>query len=314
LIISSERWLTVVSKISTSKLMAAIAVLTFIVGAVSVFYSITIFLSIASQPEEPAGLHVSQWSGYMVASDIQNRSPTVSGVSASWVVPEVTPSENSTFSGMWVGIGGYGEDILIQTGTEQEYFNGRPIYYAWYELLPDYLVEIPRIHVQPGDTITASISLVNDNENTWTITLRDVARGEHFEKTVVYNSSRLSAEWVVERPKVNGTVSTLADFGTATFTDCKATVNDVTGGIGNFSYAQLVMHDGDTPLVSVSPLTSDKSGFTVSYLEPPSPTASANPSTQNAIAQSRGALEVYAGTAVFQKVSRVAACTWAFYP
>jgi hypothetical protein len=292
--------------------MTAIAVLTFIVGAVSVFYSITLFLSIASQPEAPAGLHVSQWSGYMVASDIQNRSPAVSSVSASWVVPEVTPSENFTFSGMWVGIGGYGEDTLIQTGTEQEYFNGRPVYYAWYELLPDYLVEIPRIHVQPGDTITASISLVNDNENTWTITLRDITRNEHFEKTVVYNSSRLSAEWVVERPKVNGTVSTLADFVTATFTDCKAIVDDVTGVIGNFSYAQLVMHDGDTPLVSVSPLTSNNSGFTVSYLQPPTPTASATPSTQNAAAQSSGAYVAYAKTAVSQKTSRVAACTSAF--
>jgi hypothetical protein len=211
---------------------------------------------------------------------------------------------------MWVGIGGYGEDTLIQTGTEQEYFNGRPIYYAWYELLPDYLVEIPRIHVQLGDTITASISLVNDNS--WTITLSDVTRGEHFEKTVVYNSSRLSAEWVVERPKVNGTVSTLADFGTAAFTDCKATVDDVTGVIGNFSYAQLVMHDGDTPLVSVTPLDSDKSGFTVSYLEPPTPTASANPSTQNAVAQSSGAYVAYAKTEVSQKVSRVAASTSAF--
>jgi hypothetical protein len=270
--------------------MAAIAVLTFIVGAVSVFYSIATFLSIASQPEGPADLHVSQWSGYMVASDIQNRSPAVSSVSASWVVPEVTPSDNFTFSGIWVGIGGYGEDTLIQTGTEQEYFHGRAVYYAWYELLPNFLVEIPHIRVQPGDSITASISLVNENENTWTIKLRDVTRNEHFEKTFVYNSSRLSAEWVVERPKVNGTVSTLADFGTVAFTDCRASVDGVNGVIGNFSYAQLVMHDGDAPLVSVTPLTVDKSGFTVSYLEQPNPTASANPSTQNAVAQSCGAV------------------------
>jgi hypothetical protein len=286
--------------------MAAIAVLTFIVGAVSVFYSITLFLASSSQSGEPASLRLSQWSGYMVASDVQKRSPVVSSVSASWVVPEVNPSENFTFSGMWVGIGGYGEETLIQTGTEQEYVNGRSVYYAWYELLPDYLIQIPRIHVQPGDTITTSISLVNETKNTWSITIMDVTRREQFKRTVVYNSSRLSAEWIVERPKVNDTVGTLADFGTAAFTDCAATVDGVIGVIGNFSYAQLVMHDEDTPLVSVSPLNGDESGFSVSYLEHPSPTASANELTQNVASRSRGAFSAYAKTVVFKKVSWVA--------
>ena len=263
--------------------MAIIAVMTFIVGATAVLYGVTLFLANSSQPEEPTVLHVNQWSGYMVASDVQvdvqNRSPVVTSVSGSWVVPEVNPSENITFSGVWVGIGGYGEETLIQAGTEQEYINGKAVYYAWYELLPEYVVRINNIHVQPGDMITASISLVNENTNTWTITIRDVTRGEQFKKTVVYNSSRLSAEWVVERPKVNGTVSTLADFGNVTFTECKATLNGVTASIGNFSYAKLVMHGEDTPLVAVSSLDGDESGFTVNYWEQPSPTASPNDST-----------------------------------
>jgi hypothetical protein len=251
-------------------------------------------------------LHVSQWSGYIVASDIQNRSPVVSSVSASWTVPEVKPSENNTFSGVWVGIGGYGEDTLIQTGTEQECFNGKLVYYAWYELLPDYLVRIPSLHVRAGDTIIASISLINENASTWSIEISDVTRGEHFKKVVVYNSSRLSAEWVVERPKVNGAISTLADFGNVTFTECKATVDGITGTIGNFSYAQFVMHEEDTPLVSVSPLNDDESGFTVSYLEPPSPTAPANDLTiQNFTTQCSDACLAYATPAVSKKTSGI---------
>jgi hypothetical protein len=186
-------------------------------------------------------------------------------------VPEVKPSENNTFAGVWVGIGGYGEKTLIQTGTEHEYINGRSSYYAWYELLPDHLVRIPNIRIRSDDTITASISLVNENASTWSIEMRDITQGGHFEKVVVYNSSRLTAEWIVERPKVNNTTSTLANFGNVTFTECKATVDGVTGAIGNFSYAQLVMHDNeDNPLVSVSPLDDTESGFTVSYLEPTS--------------------------------------------
>jgi hypothetical protein len=240
-------------------------------GAVAVYYSINLLLASPSQPEGPSSLRVSQWSGYIVASDMENRSPAVNSVNASWTVPAVQHSENDTFAGVWVGIGGYGEETLIQAGTEQEYTDGRSAYYAWYELLPAHLVRIPNLRIRPGDTITASISLVNQNANTWSIEISDVTHGGHFEKTLVYNSSRLTAEWIVERPNVNGTTSTLADFGNVTFTECKATVDGVTGAIGNFSHAQLVMHDDEgNPLVSVSRLDDEGSGFTVIYLEPTS--------------------------------------------
>jgi len=190
------------------------------------------------------------------------------------------------------------------------YVNGKRVYYAWYELLPDYLVRIPNLHVQAGDTIAASISLVNENTSTWSIEIRDVTRSEHFQKVVVYNSSRLSAEWIVERPKINGTVSTLADFGNVTFTECKATLDGVTGEIGNFSYAQLVMHDEDISLVSVSPLNDNESGFTVSYLEPPSTTTMANDLTiQTFTTQSVNAFSAKAKTAVYKKLSEAFWCS-----
>jgi hypothetical protein len=298
--------LTVVLRINTSKLITIITVITFIVGAVAVFYSINLFFTSSSPIEKPAVLHVSEWSGYILASDMQIPSPVISCISASWMVPEIKPSENMTFSGVWIGIGGYGEESLIQTGTEQEYLNNKPVYYAWYELLPDYLVRIPTLHVQPGDTIAASINLVNESTNIWLITINDVTRSEQFKKTIVYTSSMLSAEWVVERPKVNGTVSTLADFGNVTFTECNASVDDVTGPIGNFSYAQLAMYDGETPLVSVLPLNVDESGFTVSYLEVPSPTASADDLSQSVSPNSDCLFLVGTKTTFFKNAPRIA--------
>jgi hypothetical protein len=245
------------------------AVALIVIDIIVIGYSISLFLTSPNQTNEPSPLRVSQWSGYMVAPDSQ--SPLVTSVSASWTVPQVMPSENNTFSGVWVGIGGYGEDTLIQTGTEQEYIHGRVSYYAWYELLPAHLVRIPSLHVRSGDLITAFVSLVSQNANRWSIEINDVTRGEQFKKVVVYNSSMQSAEWILERPLVNDSISTLANFGNATFTECKATVNGVTGTLGNFSYSQLIMHeDGDTPLVSVSPLNEMGSGFTVTYIEPSS--------------------------------------------
>jgi hypothetical protein len=256
-----------------------------VVGAVVIYYSMSLFLAGLSQTNTPTSLRVSQWSGCMVASDLQNRSRVVSSVSASWTVPEVNASENDTFSAAWVGIGGYGEKTLIQTGTEQQCINGQVTYFAWYERLPDYLVRILNIHVRPGDTITASISLVNENASTWSIEINDVTRGERFEKALVYNSSRLSAEWIVERPTVNGTISTLADFGNVTFSECKATIEGKTGAISNFSYAQLVMYTPqNVQLVTVSPLNDDGSSFTVNYLESPSADSQSNNSNVHSAA------------------------------
>ena len=204
----------------------------------------------------------------MVASDVQNRSSVVTSVSASWKVPAIKASENNTFSGVWVGIGGYGDETLIQIGTEQEYYVGGGFnYYTWYELLPDYLVPISNIYVRPGDNITASITLVNDNASAWLIEISDITQNQHFRRAVFYNSSRLSAEWILERPQVNNASSTLADFENLTFTECKATIEGVTKTIGNSSYNQLVMADNqDNPLVSVSPLNGDGSSFNVTYL------------------------------------------------
>ena len=251
------------------------AVALIVIDIIAIGYSISLYLTSPNPTSEPSPIRVSQWSGYMVAPDSQT--PLVTSVSGSWTVPQVKPSENNTFLGVWVGIGGYGEDTLIQTGTEQEYLEGRVSYYAWYELLPAHLVRIPSLHVRPGDLITASVSLVSQNANRWSIEINDVTRSEQFTKVVVYNSSMQSAEWIIERPLVNDSISTLANFGNATFTDCKATINGVTGTIGNFSYSQLIMHeDGDTPLVSVSPLNEMGSGFTVTYIETPSATTQAD--------------------------------------
>ena len=181
-----KRWQTLVFKITASKLYAAIAVVTFIVGSVAVYYSINLLLGSLDQTgaENLQSVRASQWSGYMAASDIQNRSSVVSSVSASWTVPEVELSENNTFSGVWVGIGGYGEETLIQAGTEQECVDGRLTYYAWYEMLPDYLIRIPNFRVRAGDTIAISISLINENTSSWSIEITDVTRSENFKKNV----------------------------------------------------------------------------------------------------------------------------------
>jgi hypothetical protein len=256
----------VLSKTNNSKLHAMLAVVMIIVGAVVTYYSISKYLT-SQSPSTSSVARTTQWAGYIVASNFQNRQPVASSVSASWTVPEVKTSENNTESAAWIGIGGYGDKTLIQTGTDQQCVNGRVSYYAWYELIPDPVVRITNMRIRAGDTITASINLTNKAASAWSIEINDVTRGATFKEAVFYNSSRLSAEWIVERPTVNGNIRTLADFGSVTFSNCTATIENSTGTVSSFPYNQLVMYTSqDVQLVTVSPLYSDGSSFTVNYL------------------------------------------------
>ena len=91
--------------------------------------------------------------------------------------------------------------------------------------------------------------------------------GKPSARNVVYNSTRSSGEWIVERPTINNQISTLADFGNITFTDCHVNVNNATGPIAKFSFSKIQMANSqNTELTSVSALTADGSSFTVSYL------------------------------------------------
>src|SRR5512136_567269 len=68
-------------------------------------------------PVDQASLN---WAGYAVAYNFSDPQPVVTGVSGSWIVPQVQVSQNDTFSAIWVGIGGTFGHTLIQAGTEQD--------------------------------------------------------------------------------------------------------------------------------------------------------------------------------------------------
>ncbi len=226
------------------------------------------FLSIlaslfASYPQSISSL---SWAGYTIERN-SNPQFEVIAVSASWIVPKVNASAGNGYSAIWIGIGGELEKSLIQVGTEQDATNGQDTYAAWYELLPSFAVRLTGIAVSPGDTIIASINLVNSDTNQWSIQISDATTGQAFSQNVVYNSTRSSGEWIVERPTINNKIGTLADFGNITFTDCHVNVNNATGPIANFSFYKIQMANSqNAKLTSVSALTAGGSSFTVSYL------------------------------------------------
>jgi hypothetical protein len=260
---------------------AVAATVIFIVAAASTYYYYYVYTqpsvgpspttspsSSPPQSQTPTILTDLNWGGYAVASDFNNPQPVITGVSGSWVVPEIETSQNDTFSAIWVGIGGTVGMTLIQAGTEQDCISGTTYYSAWFELLPSDSVTISTIEISPGDTINVSINLVDSATNLWSIYISDLSNGQIFNQNFVYGASKLSAEWIVERPNVDNSLSNLANFQAVTMTNCGVIVNGTLGNIGDFIYVQTLMTDKQkTPLVEVSNISDDGSSFSVKYLK-----------------------------------------------
>jgi hypothetical protein len=247
---------------------AVFLILFWIVLFITSLFLLSILLtSFFSGSPQGQSILTSDWAGYVVASDLVNPQPQVIGVNGSWTVPKVSVSMVDSFSAAWIGIGGQFDETLIQAGTEQDSINGQEEYSVWYELLPNDTVTITTLNVSPGDVITASINLVNSDANEWTIQIYDVTNGQGFNQNFVYDSSLLSAEWIVERPTVNNRLSTLADFGSVTFAGSSVKIGTNVGTIGSFPFSQLIISNRqNVQLTAISSLSSDGSSFTVNYL------------------------------------------------
>ena len=207
------------------------------------------------------------WAGYIVSPHASGQEIEVNEVSASWIVPRVNVSSGDGYSSMWVGIGGQTDKTLIQVGTEHDSVGGSEVYSAWYEMLPNYAIKIQNIDISPGDKVVASVTLLDIAQDQWHIKLVDITKNQEFNLKVDYNSSRSSAEWIVERPTINNRISTIVDFGDATFSECKVKVNNTCGAIGNFTYSKVQMTNQQaTILTAISPLNIDGASFTASYI------------------------------------------------
>lgn len=204
------------------------------------------------------------WSGYVATGQ------AFSTVTGSWNVPAVScPAGATSYSSQWIGIDGDGSSTVEQDGTESDCAGGTPSYGAWYEMYGDnavnsgYEVPLPD-QVAPGDAMTASVSLAG---STWTLAISDTTRSWTESIPIASPSpapQQVSAEWIVERPEVNGSLATLSDFGNAAFTSATAANGSTSGPISSFAY-QPVQMVGSTVLANPGPLTAAGSAFGVAW-------------------------------------------------
>jgi hypothetical protein len=173
------------------------------------------------------------WSGYVAESNFAAPlNGAVSDVKGTWVVPTVAANgATSAYSSTWVGMDGFSDDTVEQVGTDSDWTNRTPSYYAWFELYPQYAYRINGFLVRPGDTISAEVHYTGNGE--FVLTLINVSRRIIFSTTVRDASAkRESAEWITEAPSA-GNILPLADFGKVTFSSCSADISGRTGPIND---------------------------------------------------------------------------------
>ena len=216
------------------------------------------------------------WAGYV---DVFNKAGIVRSVNASWIVPSVSCSKQTTDVAVWVGIDGYNDNTVEQTGILVQCQAGKAYYYAWYEFYPASPVYAPSSDVvKPGDKMVGWV-VYNPSTGEFRTVLVDVT--EHWNYTSPWTSvsgaEDDSAEWIVERPAVGGSLTQLADFGKAYFNALYTGIlpaggvyvvltNGSSGNISSFNYVELIMvNNKGSILAQPSPLASDGASFYVCY-------------------------------------------------
>ena len=176
----------------------------------------------------------SNWSGYVDFSGATSYgSSSFYFLVNDYVVPVAQQAFGACTGGWdwgsaWNGIDGWGSSDVLQAGIEFDaYCSGstRSSYYsAWYEWYPYGEVRISNLPIAPGDDMFVEIwhtsstqgyaYLVNEN------TAQSVEVG--FTAYPGYPLVGNSAEWVVERPTVNGSLANLTNYIMDPFWDAYA--------------------------------------------------------------------------------------------
>jgi hypothetical protein len=166
----------------------------------------------------------SNWSGYVLLNSQTSRTAaSFYFLIADYVVPVAEQAFGACtggwdYSSSWIGIDGYNSNDVLQAGTESDaYCSGSTTatyYSAWYEWYPFGEVRIGSFPVSPGDDLFVEVwstsataghaYIVNYNTNQSVNLSFSAPSGT----TLKGNS----AEWVVERPSVGGSLATLTNY------------------------------------------------------------------------------------------------------
>jgi hypothetical protein len=160
----------------------------------------------------------------------------------------------------WAGLGGRNSEQLAQDGTGLA-TPGLAAHQAWWEILPAVTSIVPiNFYATPGAEFLAEVIHVSGNE--FEFFMYNYATGKGiaplYENYKGYDGS--TAEYIVERPTVNGSPTKLLNFGSVPF---EGYSNH--SGIDAFTYNTATMADGGGGIMAVPGALSGAASFTDTF-------------------------------------------------
>jgi Peptidase A4 family len=152
-----------------------------------------------------------------------------------------------------IGIDGWGTSKLLQDGTSDD-SNANP--YSWFEYLPDDQTLMSRNEVYTGDDIQAQVFYTSASSGTAHFIGHDdgIVALNVTEPNVSRNYDSSHAEFINERPEINGTFGQLTNTGETYFWD--AGTENPAGTITSFAngdvFAVVMTSDGSTQALPCS--------------------------------------------------------------
>ena len=168
------------------------------------------------------------WSGLTIYD--ANKPFAKSYIIGYWTVPAAhqtfgSPDGTWDYSSQWVGIDGFGSNDVFQAGTEADAFasssgSTSQFYSFWIEWYPFSETRVSGFPAAPGDTVI--VEVFNTTPTNGYAFLENLSTGKYVEYNLTppsgYSLQGSSAEWVVERPEVNGALARLMNYGAVPFT------------------------------------------------------------------------------------------------
>lgn len=203
------------------------------------------------------------WSGSVASPPLGH---TFGWVAGQWTVPNPhAPGSGSFFASEWVGIDGWGSSDVLQAGTETAVMDFLGIFtttevYAWWEWFPASEVAITNLPVSPGDTMYCLICV--NSTTTATVYISNQSSGVSTRFTITAPSGTKlvgnSAEWIVERPTVNGSLANLSDYKVDYFDEGIAGASDIFRIVTLGSGTAVTMTGNNSAPLSVPTLETDQ--------------------------------------------------------
>lgn len=213
------------------------------------------------------GATSNNWSGYSIIDNTDPFAAVNTKIIATFIVPRGQlafgsckgAANASDYSSQWVGIDGDNSPDVFQAGVEvdAQCVSGAtvPFYSAWYEWFPLSETRISNFTIAPGDEI--HLYIWNTSSTTGNMYMLDETRNKAVTLAFTAPSGTTlvgnSAEWIVERPGVNGGLATLTNY---TSVEWEAAV--LTAGGHDYSpnlatpsgqiYSLTMLDDSDAPI------------------------------------------------------------------